>query len=220
MQVSFARNAGTATPLHAVRAADLKAWLAKRPKREQAYLKSIAFSAKEGELCLIPDAQGALASAVLGLGKGEDILALATFAEQLPAGTYRFADVPETCGGANGALAWALGTYEFARYKKAKAKGAKLVLPIRRRWRRDRAHRGSDFPRPRSDQHAAQRHGSGRTRRRRARSCEEARREVFRHRRRCADESELSAGPCGGTGLRPRAAPDRSSPGAAPMRRR
>ena len=129
MQVSFARNAGSATPLHAVRATDLKAWLAKRPRREQAYLKSIAFSAKEGELRLIPDAQGALASAVLGLGKGEDILALASFAEQLPAGTYRFADVPQASGGANGALAWALGIYEFTRYKKAKAKGAKLVLP-------------------------------------------------------------------------------------------
>ena len=129
MQVSFAKNAKDATPLHAVRAADLKAWLAKRPKREQAYLKSVEFGAKDGELCLIPDAQGALSSAVLGLGKGEDILAFATFAEQLPAGTYRFADVPAAQGGANGALAWALGMYEFARYKKPKAKGAKLVLP-------------------------------------------------------------------------------------------
>src|SRR4029077_531234 len=88
-----------------------------------------AFSAKEGESCLIPDAQGGLASAVLGLGKGEDILALATFAERLPAGAYRFADVPAAQGGADGALAWALGTYEFARYKKQKTKGAKLVLP-------------------------------------------------------------------------------------------
>jgi len=129
MQVSFARNAKDATPLHAVRAADLKGWLAKRPKREQAYPKSTGFAAKDGELCLIPDAQGALASAVLGLGKGEDILALATFAERLPQGSYRFADVPAAQGGANGALGWALGTYEFGRYKKQKAKGAKLVLP-------------------------------------------------------------------------------------------
>ena len=129
MPVSFARNAKGAVPLHAVRAADLKTWAAQRPKREQAYLKSTGFAAKDGELCLLPDAQGSLASAVLGLGKGEDILALATFAEQLPAGTYRFADVPDAQGGANGALAWALGTYEFARYKKPKAKGAKLVLP-------------------------------------------------------------------------------------------
>ncbi len=129
MPVSFARNAKGAVPLHAVCAADLKTWAAKRPKREQAYLKSTGFAAKDGELCLVPDAQGGLASAVLGLGKGEDILALATFAEQLPTGTYRFADVPERQGGPNGALAWSLGTYEFARYKKPKAKGAKLVLP-------------------------------------------------------------------------------------------
>jgi leucyl aminopeptidase len=129
MQASFAKNAKTAVPLHAVRASDLKRWLATRPKREAAYLKSFEFAAKDGELRLVTDTQGALASAVLGLGKGEDILALATFAEQLPAGTYRLADVPEQLGGANGALAWALGTYEFARYKKPKAKGAKLVLP-------------------------------------------------------------------------------------------
>jgi len=129
MQVSFARNAKDAIPLYAVRAVDLKSWLVKRSAREQAYLKSIAFSARDGELCLIPNPQGALASAVLGLGKGEDILALATFAEQLPRGTYRFAETPESLGGANGALAWALGTYEFARYRKPKAKGAKLVLP-------------------------------------------------------------------------------------------
>src|ERR1700744_5936692 len=99
MQVSFARNAKDATPLNAVRATDLKAWLAKRPKREQAYLKSVGFAAKDSELCLVPDAQGDIASAVLGLGKGEDILALATFAEQLPVGTYRFADVPDAQGG-------------------------------------------------------------------------------------------------------------------------
>jgi leucyl aminopeptidase len=129
MHVSFAKNARGAIPLHAVRAADLKSWLAKRPKREQAHLKGVAFAAKDGELLLIPGTQGDVRSAVLGLGKGEDILALATFAEQLPAGTYRFADVPEMQGGANGALAWVLGTYEFARYKKAAAKGAKLVLP-------------------------------------------------------------------------------------------
>ena len=129
MQVSFAKNAKGAVPLNAVRAGNLKRWLASRPKREAAYLKSAEFAAKEGELRLIPNVQGKLASAVLGLGRGEDVLALATFSESLPAGTYRFADVPEELGGANGALAWALGAYEFARYKKAKPKGAKLVLP-------------------------------------------------------------------------------------------
>src|SRR6185437_11396733 len=102
MQVGFARNARSAVPLHAVEAARLKRWLAVRPKREAAYLKSSGFEAKEGELRLVADGRGGLASAVLGLGKGEDRFALAHFAETLPAGLYRFADVPERQGGAAG----------------------------------------------------------------------------------------------------------------------
>src|SRR6185312_9302147 len=101
MQASFARNAKGAVPLYAVTADGLKRWLAGRPKREAAFLKSVGFAAKEGELRLIANAQGGIASAVLGLGKGNDILALATFAEQLPAGTYRFAEVPKELGGTN-----------------------------------------------------------------------------------------------------------------------
>ena len=94
MHVSFARNAKDAMPLHAVRAADLKA-LARQAAQARAGLsEERGFAAKEGELCLIPGAQGALAAAVLGLGKGEDILALAAFAEQLPQGVYRLGDVP------------------------------------------------------------------------------------------------------------------------------
>jgi leucyl aminopeptidase len=77
----------------------------------------------------LPDAQGAISSAVLGLGKSTDALALARFSESLPSGTYRFANVPGDVGGAHGALAWALGTYRFTRYRKAKPAGARLVLP-------------------------------------------------------------------------------------------
>ncbi len=101
-----------------------------RPKREQAqWLQSAGFAAKDGELALIPDASGGLAAAVLGLGKGEDRLALAQFAESLPQGTYALGDVPEGHGGANAALGWALGTYRFARYKTSAKKFPKLVLP-------------------------------------------------------------------------------------------
>jgi leucyl aminopeptidase len=129
MQVGFARNAKDAVPLHAVRETDCKRWLAGRPGREAAFLKNAGFTASEGDLRLVPDGQGAISSAVLGLGKGTDALALARFSESLPSGTYRFADVPADVGGAHGALAWALGTYRFARYRKVKPAGARLVLP-------------------------------------------------------------------------------------------
>ena len=45
----------------------------------------------------------------------------------LPAGTYRFANAPHDAR--LGALAFALGAYRFTRYRKAKDKALRLVLP-------------------------------------------------------------------------------------------
>ncbi|HVV66204.1 MAG TPA: leucyl aminopeptidase family protein [Rhizomicrobium sp.] len=129
MPTNLVTSARRATPLNAVRARDAKGWLAARSRREAAILESLGFCGKEGDLKLVPDGRGGVASAALGLGDGKDIFALAAFAEQLPPGTYRLGSVPETQAGANGALAWALGTYQFTRYRTAKPKTAKLVLP-------------------------------------------------------------------------------------------
>jgi leucyl aminopeptidase len=129
MHPSLVKSVRNAVPLHAATRIGLKRLLARLPKREVTILKSTGFAAGDGELRLIPNAAGTIGSAVLGLGKGTDTLALAVFSERLPAGTYRFADVPEESAGARGALAWVLGTYQFARYKKARSSGAKLVLP-------------------------------------------------------------------------------------------
>jgi leucyl aminopeptidase len=124
MHASFAKSAKNAVPLHAVAADDLPSWLKRMP-----FLKASGFQAKDGEMRLIPGPKGRLAAAMLGLGKSRDALALAAFSESLPDGLYKFGEVPAFCGGASGALAWALGTYSFARYKKPKKPGARLVLP-------------------------------------------------------------------------------------------
>src|SRR3954468_4070349 len=124
MHPSFAKGSRGAVPLHAVMARDLKSWLTRVP-----FLKASGFAAKDGELRLVPGPKGQLAAAVLGLGKSSDSLALAAFAEQLPEGIYKIGDVPEFCGGAQGALGWALGSYSFNRYKEPKQRGPKLVLP-------------------------------------------------------------------------------------------
>jgi leucyl aminopeptidase len=129
MHASLVRSTKGAVPIHAVKAADLKRWLSTRSKRDAAWLKSAGFSAKDHELSLVPGANGAFASVVLGLGKGNDILALAQLSESLPQGTYALGDVPDAFGGTNAALAWLLGTYAFGRYKKGKKEFPKLVLP-------------------------------------------------------------------------------------------
>src|SRR5580693_5683091 len=129
MHASFAKSARGAIALHAVTAAETKRFLGARGKREAQILKSAGFAGREGDLQLVSNASGGIAFAVLGLGKGEDALALATFSEQLPAGIYKIDSAPPICNGEMAAIAWALGTYQFARYRKAKASGAKLVLP-------------------------------------------------------------------------------------------
>lgn len=123
MHASFVKNAKNAVVLHAVLAKDAQAFGRKFP-----FLKASGFSGKEGELRLLPGRAG-LAAAVLGLGKGEDTLALAAFAEQLPDGVYRLGEVPDFCGHAHAALAWRLGLYRFEHYKKARPRRLKLVLP-------------------------------------------------------------------------------------------
>ena len=103
---------------------------ARRPARESHWLKSAGFAAKNGELALIPSADANCAAAVLGLGKGEDPLALAAFAELLPPGTYALGDVPKgVSGGTARRSPGSLGTYAFARYRKNTRAHPKLVLP-------------------------------------------------------------------------------------------
>ena len=130
MHASLARSAGRAIPLHAVTAAHLKRWMSTRSKREAEWMSAAHFLAKENEFLLVPNASGGVASAVLGLGKGGDPLALAAFSESLPAGTYAFGDIAEEAGGARGVLAWILGTYRFNRYRRKKMRSLpRLVVP-------------------------------------------------------------------------------------------
>jgi leucyl aminopeptidase len=123
MHASFVKSAKSAVALHAVAAKDVKGFLAKFP-----YLKASGFTAKDGELRLLPGKVG-LSGAVLGLGKNTDALALAAFSESLPDGTYRLGEVPDFCGGDKAALAWLYGLYQFSRYKKPSKRAPKLALP-------------------------------------------------------------------------------------------
>ena len=154
------------------------------------------FCGQERRTLPIPDANGAVSAYVLGLGKGGDPLAAAVFSEQLEAGTYRLGDVPEEVA-AQAPLAWILGLYSFARYRKTDRAAPKLVLPDGCRRRRCVAHRRRRVPRPRSHHHAGERHGPGRAGSGGARPGEKARREIRSDRRRCAAQGQLSADPHG-----------------------
>ena len=73
------------------------------------------FTGKAGQLLLVPGADGALDHVLVGVGKSFDPMSARALAGKLPTGVYRLEAEAEDASKA--ALAFALGTYVFDRYK-------------------------------------------------------------------------------------------------------
>ena len=127
-----------AIPISAVTAEGLAAF-AQSNAALATWIAANGFKADSGTTLLLPNAAGAIEHVILGLGKGDDPWATGGLAKSLPKGSYRLADVHgiADAGVANvhtwAALAWALGAYQFTRYKKdganAADKLARLLWP-------------------------------------------------------------------------------------------
>src|SRR5580704_9700241 len=98
--------------------------------RSRAFADAAGFEPKAGRHLLLPGPDGGLMGVLFGLENGEekskDLLRPGALPTLLPAGTYRFANAPHDARLA--ALAFALGSYRFARYRKAEDKEMRLEL--------------------------------------------------------------------------------------------
>jgi leucyl aminopeptidase len=118
-EVIIDSSAGSAVPVHAVSEKDIAAFLDGR----QAFVKGFAeladFKAKAGQTLVVPDSQGGMDRVLFGLGSGPaDPMVFRGLPAKLPAGDYRLAQVPPGMSLDDVALAFALGSYRFDRYKK------------------------------------------------------------------------------------------------------
>ena len=97
----------------------------------QRFAETARFEPKAGQSMLLPGPDGALSGVLFGLESADrpdkDRFLPGRLPGLLPAGTYRFANAPHDTRLA--ALAFALGSYKFTRYRPADANGAKLVAP-------------------------------------------------------------------------------------------
>ncbi|HEX3364745.1 leucyl aminopeptidase family protein [Phenylobacterium sp.] len=118
---------GPTIPVQALTEAETGPALDAIPAGAKAFAALSDFKGKAGQLLLVPGADGALAHVLFGLGAGGDPMAFRTLAAKLPAGTYRIARAPEGLKPDDVALAFALGSYRFDRYKAHGAERAKLV---------------------------------------------------------------------------------------------
>ncbi len=106
-----------AIPLVALTKAGLEGWRAEQSERVRLWAKAANFTAEGGSICLVPDESGGLAAVLFGLGDDDESWAFAPLPAKLPPGAYRLAAPLAPRQAEQAAIAWALGTYAFNRYK-------------------------------------------------------------------------------------------------------
>src|ERR1700744_2133756 len=124
-------HATSATPSTLATKATWDAICTGLPAPARQFALANGFAAKPGACLTLPSANGQIAQVVFGLenetGKFRDPFRPGSLPGLLPPGVYRFANAPHDTRLA--ALAFALGSYRFDRYRKADAPKVKLVSP-------------------------------------------------------------------------------------------
>jgi leucyl aminopeptidase len=118
---------GPAVPVHALLESETGPVLDSLPAGVKAFAELSEFKGKAGQTLCVPGAEGALAQVLFGLGAGGDPMVFRALAAKLPAATFKLARVPQGLAADQIALAFALGSYRFDRYKAHSGERAKLV---------------------------------------------------------------------------------------------
>ena len=131
MHPLFASAGEQAVPILFVTAANFDQATQILDARERAFVKAAGFEPKPGKHLIVADAEGRLAGVLFGLEDADDpardLFRPGALAGLLPPGTYRFANAPHDARLA--ALAFALGCYQFTRYRKPQERNVKLAVP-------------------------------------------------------------------------------------------
>ncbi|WJR77711.1 leucyl aminopeptidase family protein [Bradyrhizobium sp. NP1] len=124
-------SAASAIPITFVTKSTWETIRAGLPAPARQFAAANGFTGKPGACLTLPAADGTIAEVLFGLeeadGPSRDLFRPGALPGLLPAGTYRFANAPHDPRLA--ALAFALGSYRFGRYRKADAPEVRLVPP-------------------------------------------------------------------------------------------
>jgi leucyl aminopeptidase len=122
---------GPAVPILFVTAANIDEATKILDERAHVFVRAAGFEPKPGRHLVVPAADGTLAGVLFGIEAAaepvKDSFRPGQLVNLLPAGTYRFANAPHDARLA--ALSFALGAYQFSRYRKADSRNVRLVVP-------------------------------------------------------------------------------------------
>jgi len=107
---------------------EFKKWSKGCEARLRRWVTSSGFRARPASYCLVPRADGSLDSVLAGIGGQDDPFAIGHLPAVLPAGSYRLAADWPRDRLERAAIGWALGAYQFTRYKKCDELKARLVV--------------------------------------------------------------------------------------------
>ncbi|MGH8174551.1 MAG: leucyl aminopeptidase family protein [Rhodanobacteraceae bacterium] len=126
-----AANASEAIPLLAVDKENLDAVCALFGPEVRRWCKAHAFAGESGRYVLVPGKDGAPAAVLAGCDRRDPLFCLASLPLRLPEGDYSIDSRGLALDATHVALGWALGSYQFDRYRKASRKPARLVVDAR-----------------------------------------------------------------------------------------
>ncbi len=117
---------GVIVPVHLLREADAEAAVAALGPQGRGLAAAQGFKGKAGQILLVPDPEGGHDQVLFGLGQAR-ASGVRALAAKLPQGTYQIATSPQDITPDEAALAFALGSYRFDRYKKKPDERPRLV---------------------------------------------------------------------------------------------
>ncbi len=123
-----AAEAQSATPLLAVDKDNLDAVCALFGAEVRRWCAAHAFAGEAGRFVLVPGADGTPAAVLAGCDRRDALYGLASLPLRLPEGDYVVDARGLVLDEADVALGWALGSYQFDRYRKAPRKPARLAV--------------------------------------------------------------------------------------------
>lgn len=127
LPVCFTADAGSAITLIPLDSEQLHHWLEEQSDNIKVWVDSNRFEANPHSYCAIPGESGAMELVLYGVSSTPDIWSLSKAPALLPLADYQL-----ECGWSedlkeNAALGWALGSYQFDRYKSKPKELARLV---------------------------------------------------------------------------------------------
>ena len=122
-------SAAPVIAVHALYEKEVAGFLEGRRAFMRAFAETHEFKGKTGQVLVVPDTEGGVEKVLFGLGAAEaaDAMAFRALPARLPAGDYRIAQAPPAIPHDQIALAFALGSYRFDRYKPGGGARPRLV---------------------------------------------------------------------------------------------